>query len=122
MRLRVRVANLDFCGTAEVYVATGSLGEVFSIFTGFPQSRQDARELVLGAFGTEFAGGAARLNLYCKDLAGHAVLRATVEADYPATSVPDSATFVVDFEPAQLDEFLAQIKRFEATGYALLKG
>lgn len=49
----------------------------------------------------------------CKDKAGHAAFRATIEADYGEREVAESATVCVDFDPAALDKFLIELQQVE---------
>jgi hypothetical protein len=113
IELRIAVGNGRFCGAADVYVGVGQLLEVSELLQGFPKHSKDTREVTLGAFGSKFAGGAARLEFYCRDLAGHAVLRATIEADYELEDASQSAVVITDIEPAALDIFLAELQLIE---------
>jgi hypothetical protein len=109
IELRVAAGNGKFSGRADVYVGRGQLLEAAATLKGFPNNPKDAREVLFGAFGSKFAGGAVRLQFYCKDLAGHSVFRATIEADCRNEQETQSATVIVDFEPASLDNFLAEL-------------
>jgi hypothetical protein len=105
-------------------VGRGELVEVASVLKGFPRNPDDAREVNL-------AEGAVRLAFYCKDLAGHPVMRATLRedshrfhtSDLRRIDSPECAIAYLDFEPAALDEFLAQLVQLEQrlSGSASLK-
>jgi hypothetical protein len=114
IEVEVFVGNSRFCGTARVYVGIGQLSEAAALLKGFPQRSSDTREVVLGAFGREFAGGGVRLHFYCKDLAGHAVVEATIEADHIGEKPAESAVVLANIEPASLDLFLPQLLLLEA--------
>jgi hypothetical protein len=113
LELRVTAENTEFRGTADLYVGTDALLEAATTLAGFPKNHLDQREVVFGAAGKKFAGGAVRLEFYCKDMAGHAAFRATIEGDYRDQEVAENATVCVDFDPAALDEFLVELKKVE---------
>jgi hypothetical protein len=106
LELRVTAENAEFRGTADVYVGADALLEAATTLAGFPRNHLDKREVVFGAAGKNFAGEAARLEFYCKDMAGHAAFRATIEGDYGDQKVAESATVCVDFEI--YESFVAQ--------------
>jgi hypothetical protein len=113
IEVRVTAENAGFRGTADVYVGTHGLLEAAATLAGFPKNTLDKREVVFGASGKKFAGGSVRLEFYCKDKAGHAAFRATIEGDYGEQEVAESATVCVDFDPASLDKFLVELQQVE---------
>ena len=113
IEVRVTAENAGFRGTADVYVGTDGLLEAAATLAGFPKDNLDKREVIFGASGKNFAGGSVRLEFYCKDKAGHAAFRATIEADYGEREVAESATVCVDFDPAALDKFLIELQQVE---------
>ena len=113
IEVRVTVENARFRGTADTYVGTDGLLEAAATLEGFPTNRGDKRDVIFGAEGKGFAGGAVRLHFYCSDLAGHAQFRATIEGDYGNQELAESATICVDFEPAALDGFLEELQQVE---------
>jgi hypothetical protein len=113
IEVRVTVENSRFRGMADAYVGTDELLAAAATLAGFPVNGADKREVIFGAEGKGFAGGAARLQFYCSDLAGHAQFRATIEGDYGNQEVAESASICVDFEPASLDGFLAELQQVE---------
>ncbi|WP_353070279.1 hypothetical protein RBB75_09375 [Tunturibacter empetritectus] len=123
IELHITAGNKKFSGSADVYVGRGQLLEAAATLQGFPNNSKDAREVVFGAFGSKYAGGAVQLQFYCKDLAGHSVFRATIEGDYRDQEGTQSATAIVDFEPASLDSFLAELRLIDEklSGSAELK-
>ena len=113
IEVRVTSENAQFRGTADVYVGVGGLIEAATQLAGFPTYKRDRREVVLGAAGKEFAGGFARLEFYCTDLAGHVAIRATIEGDYGNRELAESAVVHINFEPASLDVFLLQLQQID---------
>ena len=61
VEITVSVWNGTFGGAANVYVEHEALSNAAGIIAGFPTSNNDHREVVLGAFGSEWAGGAVAL-------------------------------------------------------------
>jgi hypothetical protein len=114
LEVQVIAENVDFRGTAAVYVGTGDLHEAAAALSGFPKNQLDKREITLGAFGKHSAGGAVNLRFHCRDLAGHATCTAMIESAYEDQEAAGSATVCVDFDPASLDDFLLQLKAVEA--------
>ena len=123
IELRIVAYNGMFGGTTNVYVGVGGLHEAVAALSDFPNSRDDAREFVFGAFGPNWAGGAVRLQLYRKDLAGHVFLQATIEEDFNRKDANQSAVVIADFELAALDRFLIELQSVEEnlSGNAELK-
>lgn len=113
IEVRITAENATFRGTADVYVGIEGLLEAAATLAGFPMNAQDKREVIFGAMGRKFAGGAVRLEFYCSDLAGHTTFRAMIEGDYGEQEVAQSATVCVDFEPAALDAFLVELQQVE---------
>ena len=114
IELRIVAENIGFRGCAELYIEHGQLLEVAEILKGFPQHSKDSREVVLGAFGPGFAGGAVRLAFHCKDMAGHPAFWATIEAAPLGSHKAECAEILVDFEPASLDRFLADLRTLDS--------
>jgi hypothetical protein len=66
LQLRVRAWNGRFGGDTKLYVGRDGLTAVANELRGFPRGKDDSRETVLGAFGSDSAGGAARLSFFVK--------------------------------------------------------
>jgi hypothetical protein len=60
-KVRVTAWNGAFGGSADAYVPIGGLTEAAAKLEGFPRQPSDIRELQFGAFGPEWAGGAANM-------------------------------------------------------------
>jgi hypothetical protein len=114
IELQFAAFNGRFGGTANVYMEHTRLSEAAKNLEGFPLNASDRKEISFGAFGPRFAGGGVRLRFYCKDLAGHVVVEATIEDDYGNLETTESATVVLNIEPAGIDEFILGMRRLES--------
>jgi hypothetical protein len=65
-KVRVTAWNGVFGGSVGVYVPIGGLREAAAKLEGFPRQPSDTRELQFGAFGGEWAGGAASMRFTVK--------------------------------------------------------
>jgi hypothetical protein len=61
IKLRISVSNGGFGGEADVYVGTSLPAEAGKELQGFPRNVADIREVMLGSFGSESAGGGASM-------------------------------------------------------------
>ena len=122
--IRVSVWNGQFGGTAETYVAIGDLNEMAKKLSGFPRSPADAREIVVGSFGREFAGGAASMRFYCADSAGHAYVEVKIESEFESAGVVQYVIISMPIEAAAVDLFVGDLSRLETerSGTAMLLG
>jgi len=110
LELRITVENARFRGCVDKHVGRGDLVKAASVLKGFPKNPDDTREVIL-------AEGTVRLSFYCKDLAGHPAMRATLKedshrfrtSDFRRIDSPECAIVYLDFEPAALDEFLKEL-------------
>lgn len=122
--VKVVTWNGSFGGVARIYVEIGGLEKLAEIIAGFPKDVNDVREIVLGAFGREYAGGAASLRLFCLDRAGHAYVESKVESGEESAGVFQTATLVMPVEASAMDRFVIQLKKLERDkqGTAALEG
>jgi hypothetical protein len=126
-KVRVSAWNGAFGGSADAYVAIGGLTEAAAKLDGFPLQPSDTRELQFGAFGPEWAGGAASMCFYCKDAAGHALVEARIESDHlrdhSGGNKAQSVFLVAPIEANAVDSFVSDLRRLEADqcGVALLR-
>ncbi|MES2219732.1 MAG: hypothetical protein V4587_02055 [Acidobacteriota bacterium] len=109
VEVQVSASNGHFAGSAAVYVGRHERSESADVLTGFPTSRSDVRELVWGAFGATYAGGAARLLFECVDGAHHTRISIQIED----ADARQSASFIAVVEPAGIDNFVPQLKCIE---------
>ncbi|MEZ5990062.1 MAG: hypothetical protein R3F30_13220 [Planctomycetota bacterium] len=110
VEVRVHASNGRFAGTVDCYGGHDEIPRIIEAVRGFPTSSEDRRELEIGTFDPDFAGGGARLVLRCADAAGHAVADVTVRADPCGNGWPaETASFSVPVEPAAIDEFVVAL-------------
>jgi len=117
VKLRVSASNSSFGGEADVYLGTGQLGEVATQVQGFPKSVSDTREVMLGSFDPESAGGGVSMRLYCVDRSGHAYVETKIESDRDSAGRVQSATLLVPIEATAVDSFVDELHRLD-TGTA----
>ena len=110
LQLRVRTWNGRFGGDTKLYVGRDGLNLVAKELRGFPSGKDDSRETVLGAFGPDSAGGAARLRFFCKGGAGHAFAEIQIEADSPDESRGECVTLLAAIEAAAMDVFIPELE------------
>jgi hypothetical protein len=94
-------------------VSSNQLSEAAETLQGFPRDSSDTRDILFGAFGANFAGGGVRQRFFCKDMAGHTVVEATIEADYQLAEITERATVIANIEPAAVDQFVVELRRLE---------
>jgi hypothetical protein len=115
VELRVHADNGRFAATAECYEAVDCLASLADAMRGFPRSREDRRELTIGATDPAWPGH-VRLTLRCIDGSGHCVADVDVHAtDGLVRHAPARAAFSVPIEPAAVDAFVAALRRAPAT-------
>lgn len=114
MQIRVSAWNGAFGGAANVYVGIGLIEKIAERLKGFPNGPSDKREVVLGAFGSEFAGGAVSLLFHCADRAGHAYVDLKIESDSDIAGRCQSVTFSLPIDAAGMDSFVNDLGRLGA--------
>ena len=112
--VRMAAWNGLFGGSANIYVGIGGLAESADKLTGFPRTPSDKRTLDFGAFGPQLAGGAATLNFYCKNSAGHTSVEVRIESDHREKIPAQSVLLIAEVEPAAVDSFVSDLRRLEA--------
>lgn len=113
LKIRVSAWNGAFGGSVDVYVGLAALGEAAEKLRGFPHHPSDARELLLGAFGPEVAGGALKMRFYCADAAGHAWIEAKLESDTLPNSPVQCVNMSMPVEAVAIDSFLDELRRID---------
>jgi len=81
IELRVRCGNGRFAATIDCYADREVFSTLAESIRGFPSSSNDRREVELGTFDPNYAGGGARLLLRCADSKGHAVAEVRMRSD-----------------------------------------
>jgi hypothetical protein len=105
----VSVADGSFAGSTRIYAGHEVVSELRSVLNAFPRSVGDNREIVLGAFGPKFAGGAVRLNFRTLDRAGHAVLDAELEDEPNLDVAPRTVAVRMPVDASSIDSFLQEL-------------
>lgn len=103
--------NGRFAGSANIYLNPEELAQAAETIKGFPINPSDSREIFLGNFKPQFAGGGARLSFRCKDSAGHAEVRIQIER---IAEEQESTILLAPVEAAAVDEFVRQLQAFSA--------
>jgi hypothetical protein len=124
MEIRISAWNGFFGGTAELYVGIEQMNDVATKLRGFPVNLSDVREVTIGGFGPEWAGGAASMRFYCIDGKGHACIEAKIESDYNSSGKAQSVVMTLFIEPAALDRFVQGLDKLEPEkgGQVFLEG
>jgi hypothetical protein len=114
VEVNVSVWNGRFGGQTALYLEHGQLRSIVETLMGFPNNFSDIRQFSLGAFGKEFAGGAAALTFSCKDMAGHTQIVVHLEADQWKEAALEEVRLYFEFEPAALDRFVAELASIDS--------
>jgi len=124
IELRVSAWNGAFGGSADVYVGIGQLEQIADKLQGFPNGLSDTREVILGVFGPNSAGGALSIRFYCADRSGHTWVDSKIESDYEPLGKAQSVILSLPIEAAAVDSFIEEIRRLGAdrAGTAHLRG
>ena len=99
-----------FAGTVRIYAGHGELEEIAGQLAGFPTSPNDTRGFTLGAFGDEWAGGAASFRFHCVDGVGHPFAEVRLESGERRGGVCETVNLALPVEPAAIDEFVSQLR------------
>jgi hypothetical protein len=115
IEVRVRANNGQFGGDIHAYASPDAVQRFADTIHGFPQGSTDTRDFTFGDFGPELAGGAVSFQFTCTDRAGHAAMALRMESAEPSHK-PQTATFLIEFEPAGLDRFVHQLRALTPRG------
>jgi hypothetical protein len=110
-KIRVSASNDVFGGTADVYLGLGQLAEVAAQLEGFPTGFEDSREITLGSFEPQSAGGGVSMRFYCVDRSGHAYVETKIESDQDSAGKVQSAILLVPIEASAVDLFVDELRR-----------
>ncbi len=124
IQIRISAWNGLFGGTADVYAGIGRLEEIAATIAGFPDHPSDTRDIVVGAFGPDWAGGGASMRFYCADATGHAYVDAKIESDSSSAKSTQSVSLSLPIEAAAVDSFVRELRVLASikTGSARLEG
>jgi hypothetical protein len=101
--------NGVFGGTAALYLNHDELEAAANSLRSFPVSFADRREVSLGTFDLNSAGGGAHLTFFCMDLANHTQLEITLQTDEGSGRPAQRVAMFANFDPASLDRFILQL-------------
>jgi hypothetical protein len=107
-------SNGYFSGQAEIYVSCDGLSKFAQVISGFPSHPGDSRDFELGTFNPDHADGGARLNFFCKDSAGHAVVEVKLRGDAcKGLGEMQSVALRIPIQAAGVDDFVKQLRGVE---------
>lgn len=113
VEVEVSASNGTFAGVVQAYAAVDAPGRWADSLAGFPTGRDDSRDLVIGTFADDAAGGGAALHFAVVDGAGHCTLVVRLRAD-GIRAEPASAAFTMRVEPAAIDAFVVALRAMSA--------
>jgi hypothetical protein len=99
-----------------MYLAHDDLYKTAEDLSGFPSDIKDARDVELGAFEPDAAGGGIHMSFRCIDSAGHAVVAVRLRADgCKGPAEPESVSLYVPVEAGSVDSFVAKTRSINNT-------
>jgi len=124
VKVRISGWNGTFGGAADVYIGAGQLSEIALRLRGFPGNGADVREVILGTFDSESAGGGVRMKFYCVSAAGHCRVEAKIAADPGPAGSSECAVLVLPIEASAVDLFVEALDQLDKATLteAFLKG
>lgn len=109
-------SNGHFSGWAEIYLSHDDLPELADALRGFPSGVSDTRQIELGTLDPNYANGGARIQFYCSDSSGHAVLEIQLRGDRcKALGEVESVALRMPIEAAGVDSFVHQLVLMKST-------
>ena len=109
VEVRITAWNGIFGGTADVYLGTNQLGDVATQLQNFPCNCTDVREVTLGSFGQQTAGGGVKLRFF-NDKSCHAHIEARIESGQDFAGITQFVAMLLPIEAASLDSFVLQLR------------
>lgn len=111
LEVRISASNNEFAGSVDLYTSTEQISKYASKLDGFPNTPSDTREIVLGAFGSEWAGGAAKMRFFCIGSSGHSYVEIQMESSRAIAGVIQSSLILVAAEAAAVDRFVHELRQ-----------
>ena len=106
----VSVRSKHFSGEANLYVLPSELIGLADQLTGFPRSRDDQREFVLGQRDLS-SYGEIRGRLYCRDSSGHIGVHLEMQcAPAEPSDRPESCAVLLQVVPSDIDRFVVELR------------
>ena len=113
---QVTCSNGPFGGATRMYLAHDDLSNTAQILSGFPSDIKDTRDVQLGAFEPNAAGGGIHMSFRCIDSVGHAVVLVRLRADgCRGPADPESVRLYVPVEAGSIDAFVAKARSIDET-------
>lgn len=107
----VTCSNGPFQGATRIYLAHNDLSETAEILSSFPSNINDTRDVELGAFQPDVAGGGVHMSFRCIDSVGHAVVLARLRADgCRGPGEPQSVCLYIPVEAGSIDSFVEKAR------------
>jgi hypothetical protein len=114
VQYQVTCSNGPFRGSTRMYLAHGDLSEAAETLNGFPQNTNDARDLQLGAFVPNLAGGGISMHCRCVDSVGHAVVLVRLRSDgCLGPDQPESVCLYIPVEAGSIDSFVTKARSLD---------
>jgi len=111
---QVTCSNGPFRGATRMYLAHDELSKTAEILSGFPSDTKDTRDVQLGAFEPNVAGGGIHLSFRCIDSVGHSVVLVRLRADgCMGPAEPESVSLFVPVEAGSIDTFVAKARSID---------
>ncbi len=106
----VTCSNGSFGGATRLYSSHVDLTNAADILSGFPSNIKGCRNLRLGTFAPELAGGGIDMIFKCVDSAGHAVVLVTLRDNgREGIRQPQSVNLCIPVESGSIDSFVAKV-------------
>jgi hypothetical protein len=97
-----------------MYLAHDELLKAADTLAGFPSSVEDNRNIRLGAFEPDVAGGGIEMAFRCVDSAGHAVVVVRLRADgCKSVGEPQSVSLYIPVEAGAIDSFVSKARSLD---------
>ena len=121
LEVQISAWNGSFGGLADVYVGLEQLTEASKKLQRFPLNPSDVRELTLGGFGPESAGGGVSMRFYCGDRVGHTYVDSKIESAYGSNGKAQFVFMTLAVEPAAIDSFVEELGQLGVTQAGLAR-
>jgi len=111
---QVTCSNGPFRGATRMYLAHDDLFKTGETLSGFPSNMRDTRDIELGAFAPNVAGGGIHMSFRCVDSVGHAVVLVRLRSDgCRGPDEPESACLYIPVEAGPIDSFVAKARSID---------
>jgi len=116
VQCQVTCSNGPFRGSTRMYLAYDDLLKAAETLNGFPQNTKDSRDLQLGAFVPNLAGGGISMHFRCVDSVGHAAVLVRLRSEgCIGPDEPESVCLYIPVEPGSIDSFVTKARSLDDT-------